>query len=217
MIKRLFALCAVLGLAMSAHAAQPDASYGEHGMALFGGKDGLYASHLPMFHAPHDYQVIIQVHLADRAQDAALRARIDDKVTLWTVAPEKFELDRLDPKTSHRLERFKADIVLGHFEQGGKTQYANATVVVDRVLVFRQLAPQARTSSDAHYLPVGRFLVKQIDSRPDYDHIVAMSSMMKAPVDVQKHGLAEPAAADLARAAGAAVRATVYYFTEDLQ
>ncbi|WP_373990514.1 hypothetical protein [Duganella sp. BuS-21] len=47
-----------------------DVTHGEHGMVLFGGKKGLYASHLPMFHAPHDYQVILQLHVADAATDA---------------------------------------------------------------------------------------------------------------------------------------------------
>jgi hypothetical protein len=42
-----------------------DASYGVHGMALFGGKDALFASHLPMFHAPHNQQVILQIEIHD--------------------------------------------------------------------------------------------------------------------------------------------------------
>ncbi|MES2299690.1 MAG: hypothetical protein V4582_21810 [Pseudomonadota bacterium] len=213
-------LCApALAAAPAAPATAPDASYGEHGMALFGGKDGLYASHLPMRHAPHDYQVVLQVHLASPAQDTALRARIDDKLALWTIAPEKFELDRLAPAhtgTPRALKRFKADIVLGHFEQGGKTEYAGATVVVDKVLLFRQLSAQAVPAASARYLPVGRFLVKQIDSRPDFDHIVAMAAQVKAPITLDKHDVAETNAAALAKAAGVPVRGTVYYTSDDL-
>ena len=146
------ALLALL-LAGSVHAA--DATYGEHGMALFGGKEGLYASHLPMFHAPHDYQVILQVHVADPATDAALRRRLDDKIILWTIAPEKFELSRLAPQSPSPLKHFKADLVLGHFEQGGKTQYGASTIVVDKVLMFRKLSPEIGASNTATYMQIG--------------------------------------------------------------
>ena len=204
-----------------ARAAGFDATYGEHGMVLFGGKDGLYTSHLPMFHAPHDYQVILRVHLADAAQEAALRARLDGKAALWTVAPEKFELDRLAPRAANPLREFKADMVLGHFEQGGKTQYAGATVVVDRVLLYRRLSPQSKRSGSARYMAVGegarRFLVKRIDSRPDFDHIVAIEGATGRGVSVAKQDLQEPDGALLARAAQAKLIGTVYFYTDDLK
>ncbi len=218
-------LAAGMLLAGGALAAGP--TYGEHGMALFGGKQGLYASHLPMFHAPHDYQVILQVHVADPALDAALKRRLDGKTALWTIAPEKFELDRLAPGAGSPLRQFKANLVQGHFEQGGKTQYGSATVVVDKVLLFRQLSPDAKTSASASYMQVGsgtqRFLIKQIDSRPDFDHIVsyrATPGAPIAPVSIAKDGLSETDAAALAaalHAAPAAIRGSVYFYTEDLR
>jgi hypothetical protein len=39
-----------------------------HGMLLFGTKD-IWLSHLPMFHKPHDYQVIMSVTLQKNGQD----------------------------------------------------------------------------------------------------------------------------------------------------
>jgi len=204
-----------------------DTTYGEHGMALFGGQQGLYASHLPMFHAPHDYQVILQVHVADPATDAALRSRLDGKTALWTIAPEKFELSRLAPASAAPLRQFKADLVQGHFEQGGKTQFADATVVVDRVLMFRQLSPTQKTSNDASYVQIGsgsqRYLVKQIDSRPDFDHIVSYAAAAGAPtaaVTLNKQALLQPQAAALAAALhvpASAIRGTVYFYTDDLK
>ena len=204
-----------------------DATYGEHGMALFGGRQGLYASHLPMFHAPHDYQVILQVHLADAATDAALRRRLDGKTALWTVAPERFELSRLAPSAAAPLRRFKADLVQGHFEQGGKTQFAAATVVVDKVLMFRQLSPAPKNSAGASYLQIGggtqRYLVKQIDSRPDFDHIVsyaAAGGASTAAITLDKQALQQPEAAALAAALhvpASAIRGTVYFYTDDLK
>jgi hypothetical protein len=216
-MKRLIALLALLVSATAA--AGP--TYGEHGMALFGGRDGLYAAHLPMFHAPHDYQVVLRLHLADKAQDRALRARLDGKASLWTLAPEKFDLDRLASGAAQPLTGFKADLVLGHFEQGGKTQYAGADVIVDQVMVFHQLSAQPAQSATARYMQLGagtqRFLVKLVDSRPDFDHIVAVRAPRKAStqtITVTKHGLDETPAQSFN---GMKVIGTVYFSTEDLK
>jgi hypothetical protein len=198
-MKRLL-LAAVLLLAGGAQAANP--TFGQHGMALFGGKDALYASHLPMFHAPHNYQVVLRVHLADPKQDQALRARLDGRTALWTVAPENFELDRLAPGAARPLKRFKADMVEGHFEQGGATRVKDATVMVDQVLVFRALDGVERQSPVARYLRVGGYLVKEIDSRPDFDHIVALKGKAGTgePVAIAKKGLGQPSASALEKA-----------------
>lgn len=222
-MKRLIALIAMLLAA--ALAAGADATYGEHGMVLFGGPDGLYASHLPMFHAPHDYQVVLRLRLADPAQDGALRARLGGKTALWTLAPEKFEIDRLAPGAAHPLTSFKADLVLGHFEQGGKTQYAGAGIIVEQVLLFRRLSAAVAQAPTARYIQLGtgaqRYLVKLIDSRPDFDHIVAVRAPRTASrqvIDVPKQGLIATPPAALQRALpGAMVTGTVYFSSEDLK
>ncbi|WP_295998705.1 hypothetical protein [Rugamonas sp.] len=213
----------------AAPAAGAPASWGEHGMVLFGGMEGLYAAHLPMFHAPHDHQVVLQVRLADAALDAVLRRRLDGRTALWTIAPEAFELARLAPGAGAPLRRFKADLVRGHFEQGGKTEYAGAAVLVERVLLYRRLDPARRASATATYSQIGagrqRFLLKDIDSRPDFDHIVAFSTTADAPggpVSVAKQALRQPdgptlAAALRARGAPARVRGTVYFSGDDLR
>ncbi|WP_229415929.1 hypothetical protein [Pseudoduganella armeniaca] len=211
--------------ALPALAAGP--TYGTHGMALFGGREALYASHLPMFHAPHDYQVILKVRLADPKLDAALRARLDGKTALWTIEPDKFELDRLAPGAAMPLRQFDANVVLGHFEQGGKTQYRHAAVVVEEVVLFRRLSPATSENASARYMQVGtgrqRFLVKTIDSRPDFDHIVgyrAVPGADTASVTVPKVALQQPAARELAAALGvapAAIGGTVYFYTDDLR
>jgi len=216
----LLALCT-----LPLHAA--DATYGSHGMALFGGMEGLYASHLPMFHAPHDYQVILQVHIDDKATDAALRKRLDGKDALWTIDPEKFELSSLAPEAKAPRRQFTADLVQGHFERGGSTQYKSAKVVIDKVLVFRQLDDKPRDASLARYMQVGsgaqRFLVKEIDTRPDFDHIVsyhAAPGAPTAPVQVRKWGMKAAGNDALAMALKAnvsAIGATIYFETDDLK
>jgi hypothetical protein len=214
-------------LLLSGGAFAVDVTYGEHGMALFGGKDGLYASHLPMFHAPHDYQVILQVHVADTATDAALHKRLEGKTALWTLAPEKFELSRLAPQAPTPLKQFKADLVLGHFEQGGKTQYAGSTIVIDKVIMYRKLSPEQRASGTSTYMQIGsgkqRYLVKQIDSRPDYDHILSYRAAPGAANDditVIKQDLRQPSPAELAAALHTrsdAIKGTIYFYTDDLK
>ena len=206
-----------------ASAANP--SMGSHGMLLFGGPEALYASHLPMFHAPHDYQVILQVRLADQTQDAALRRRLGNRTELWTLDPEKFELDRLAPGARAPVRRFKANLVQGHFEQGGMTEYTGASVLVEKVLYFRQLSARPARANAARYLQLGagkqRFLVKQIDSRPDFDHVLAVHARQGAgtgAVAVPKTALQQSADAAITHAMpGLEVKGTVYFSTQDLR
>lgn len=225
-MKRRFAALALALLAVAPlTAAAGGPTFGQHGMALFGGRDGLYAAHLPMFHAPHDYQVLLQIRLADKAQDAALRKRLGAAPVLWTLAPEKFDIDRLAPGAPNPLAGFKADLVLGHFEQDGKTEYAGAALVVEKVLLYRRLSPKAATQAQSRYLQVGsgtqRFLVKEVDSRPDFDHIAAVAAPPRAStaaLAVPKAGLGETPAALLQRALpGARVTGTIYYSGADLK
>ncbi|MEJ7805273.1 MAG: hypothetical protein WKG03_05060 [Telluria sp.] len=222
MMKKLLSLLLLLCAAGSAMAGNP--SFGSHGMLLFGGPGALYASHLPMFHAPHDYQVILQVRLTDKAQDTALRARLHGGTELWTLDPEKFDLDRFAPGAAPN-QRFKANLVLGHFEQGGKTRYPGAGVIVEKVLYFRQLSSAPARSAAARYLQLGegaqRFLVKQIDSRPDFDHVVALRArpgVRGGAVVVAKSALQQPSTAAIVQALpGIAVIGTVYFSSADLQ
>lgn len=225
MLRTLF-LALLLMTSSLAHAAPR--TWGVHGMVLFGGKQGLYASHLPMFHAPHDYQVVLQVHLADPALDARLRQQLDGKTALWTLEPERFELARLLPAAPLPLRQFHATVVRGHFEKEGKAEpgYGGVAIIVERVLLMRQLSPAPAVSASARYLQVGdgtqRFLVKRIDSRPDFEHIVAWTSPAQAPhgdIVAAKAGVREPPAWALRAQLGKAarLRGTVYFSTEDVR
>ncbi len=60
--------------AQAAPSHQHGSTMGVHGMVVFGGRDGLYASHLPLFRAPHDRQIVLGLVLDDRAVDRAMRA-----------------------------------------------------------------------------------------------------------------------------------------------
>jgi hypothetical protein len=191
-----------------------DHSFGTHGMVLFGDREGLYVSHLPLFRAPHDHQVVLRVRLADPDHDRALRAQLHGKTDLWTIEPERFELSRLGPASAAPLRAFGADIFSGHFERDGKRLATGVQFVVEQVLVYRRLDPSPQSKPEARYLPVGRFLVKEIDSRPDYDHIVALSAPVSSPVTVRKTGLDNPETA-LKRLAP--LQGSIYFETGDLR
>ena len=141
---------------------------GTHGMILFGGNDGLYGYHLAMFHAPHDRQVLIRLSAQDPALDALLR----------------FDLERLAPAAPDPLGGFKADVVHGHFERGGRTIHANVALRVERVVAFRPLAAEATKAKWLHYDIIGegdeRFLVKRIEQRPDFDQIVSLRTTSRS-------------------------------------
>jgi hypothetical protein len=209
--RRLFAALIFL---LPLHASAFDPSHGVHGMVLFGDRDGLYASHLPLFRAPHDNQIVIKVRFEDPQLEKTMRARLDGKTALWTIEPEHFALHRLAPDAPKPLRTFRANIVEGHFERDGLTREREAKLVVEGVVLYRTLSPQPAVQPLARYMPVGRFLVKLIDSRPDFDHIVLLDRAATGPVEVAKHGVAANAEA-LASRAG--VTGTVYYETGDLQ
>ncbi|MES2950019.1 MAG: hypothetical protein V4858_15870 [Pseudomonadota bacterium] len=252
-VRRVFATClAATVVSTVSFAAQPTSAdvsakpmaqpvgYGSHGMAVFGGRDGLYASHLPMFHAPHDAQVLLRFHLADAATDARLRAQLAQKPELWTLDPESFDLHRLQTGHADPLKQFGARFVQGHFERGGKERFAGQTVVVDEVLLFKRLElPAAVSSAPARsagrYLLLGTgreyFAVKEIDRRPDFDAIVAMLPLAAADAAAPAVKQFTVATVDLKaptrRALQAAVKAqvggplqvgkTLYFETEDLK
>ena len=157
------------------------AGYGSHGMAVFGGANGLYASHLPMFHQPHDVQLVFRFHLKDASVDAALRKQLTATPALWTLDPEKFDLNRFAPQHAEPLTQFQTRFVEGHFERGGLEKFAKQTVIVDEVIAYRKLDMAKRDETAGRYLKIDskqdQFLIKLIDRRPDFDIIVALNSL----------------------------------------
>jgi hypothetical protein len=205
--------------------AAADVTYGEHGMALFGGKEGLYASHLPMFHAPHDYQVIL-VHVADPATDAALRKRLDGKTALWTIAPEKFELSRLAPQAPCRCAvqgrpgagPFRArrqDTVRGVDHRGRQSAHVPQTVAgaarQQHVNVHANRQRQAALPREANRQP----------SRLRPHPVLPRSTGATTDnITVIKQDLRQPSPAELATALHTrcdAIKGTIYFYTDDLK
>lgn len=217
-MQRRVLLIAAFGLPQAARA---ETAMGGHGMAVFGGREGLYASHLPMFHAPHDSQVLLRFHLADAAADRALRETLARDAKLWTFDPEAFDLLRLAPGHAQPLRGFEARFFEDHFERGGKPQPLLQRVVVDEVLLFRRLDATPRDGAVGHYWLVGRgaewFAFKRIDRRPDFDHIVRLHApRRRGEADVALRGVEHPGDA-VRQAFQADSAAEIYFETGDLR
>jgi hypothetical protein len=234
----LVALLLALGPWCAAHAADAASTrprtWGQHGMVLFGGSEGLYASHMPMFHAPHDTQVVLRLHFTDPATEATVRHQLAGKTALWTIVPEDFELARLAPDAANPLREMQVDVVSGHFERGGKTRFHARQVAVDEVLMFRPLTPTMRQADSARYRLLGsgreRFLLKEIDARPDMDVLVALAAAAGAgptpagaTVTLPQRQLVPPSPASVQAALRTATgqnlrwRGVVYFETGDLK
>lgn len=162
-----------------------------HGMLLVGRKT-LYLSHLPMFHAPHDYQVILEVHLRGTSGDPAAAYNHDRDTTgapLYTLVPEPFVLP--DVVAHHRS--FGATIFRGHFERGGVPILEHVTVDIQRVVLFRHFEPGAVKPTHASYLLFGKgdetFLAHWIVAAPDFDQMLAVKPQTPIADAVQAAGL----------------------------
>lgn len=163
-MKKLLLLCALIFSTVSF-----SKSPAVHGMLLFGKKHN-YISHLPMFHEPHDYQLISEVELKDfepgtlsKYEKAKLQSGI------FTLVPKPMEMSDLLTGT---IKSFTATIYKGHFERGG-TKMGDVIVSMKMILLGAKLNKDDKSSSD--FLSFGQdgeyFLAHVIKGKPSYDAI----------------------------------------------
>jgi hypothetical protein len=172
MKKRFAILSLVSGLGLS-HAGIAQDRPAVHGMLVVG-MQKIYLSHLPMYHRPHDYQVIFEAGLStgDKASYVQDRAAHPEE-TVYTLVPEPFVLPDLvgHPHPIH------ADLYRGHFERGGVPILQGITVGVESVIHFHKLDPQAPHPAVDKYLAFGQaggetFLAHLISGKPDFDELI---------------------------------------------
>ena len=73
------------------HSAHTHVPAAVHGMAMFGDKS-IYLSHMPMFAAPHNAQVILEVSLSKDGEEPEDQYREDGRSNgnaLYSVKPQK--------------------------------------------------------------------------------------------------------------------------------
>jgi hypothetical protein len=143
-----------------------------HGMLILG-MDKIYTSHLPMFHAPHDYQIILEVELDNAAKKTFLKDQAKHpEHTTYTIEPERFVL----PDMVENPKPFKANLYRGHFERGGTKIISNATIKITRTVYFKKFIPGEAKSVSSDFILFGdgpaRFLAHRISNKPDFEQII---------------------------------------------
>lgn len=146
-----------------------------HGMLLFGEKT-LYASHLPMFHAPHDYQAIFEIGLADIPRSMTLQHYQQEKAagqTLFTIVPQPMDLV---PVMAGKVTNFDVSLYSGHFEQGGK-RLGWVKLEVKQVVLAQKLNPNSTAANDTYFV-FGKgwdyYAAHLIAGKPNFDAILWM-------------------------------------------
>jgi hypothetical protein len=142
-----------------------------HGMLMVG-QSKIYLSHLPMFHPPHDYQVVVEAELSQPGLKAYLASHASSDESIYTLVPEPFVL----PDMIQNPHPFSAQIFKGHFERGGVMIADNVTVNIKKVIYFKQFSPNDVKPKDPEFISFGegpeQFLAHVITTKPDYDQIL---------------------------------------------
>ena len=169
----------------NARAAADDDGESVHGMLIVG-QQTVFLSHLPIFGAPHDYQVIVEAAFARPGSDPQTDYFNDRKRTqskIYTLEPEPFVLSRL--ASSPPLRSFKANVYRGHFERFPTRRAKeaarigqNVDVNVTRVIHFRKFEPTAAKPNHLEYLLFGTgdefYMAHLITRPPDFDHVLSV-------------------------------------------
>jgi len=154
-----------------------------HGMLIVG-EAKIYLSHLPMFHSPHDYQVLLEVSLHETGGDPERVYREDRRISgerVYTGAPKAFALPTLLAPPG-RAAVMEGTIFRGHFERGGKPiTSGQVTANVTRLCYGRKFTPAVDGPQFLTYLLFGSSVepfVAHLISRPlDFDQVLSVASV----------------------------------------
>lgn len=155
-------------------------AHGVHGMVLFGEPGRVFASHLPLYRHPHDWQVVLELAPADEPGQQQVNALLAAG-GLLTLEPERFDLWRLKPGASAPLSQFQATLYRDHFERGGE-KLQNLSWQVNRVWWFEPVRVDNEASAH-HYFVIASdgagqtgWLLHKVERRPDVDQILRIKT-----------------------------------------
>lgn len=160
-----------------------------HGMLIFG-KEKIYASHLPMFHSPHDYQIILELELDNNAKKLFIADQENNsEYNTYMIEPEKFIL----PDMIQNPKPFKVNLYRGHFERGGKKIASDIVVSIKQVIFYKKFNAAEAKSSTTNFIFFGntkeQFMAHQITNKPDFDQILQVKTASDALVKNEKYKL----------------------------
>jgi len=148
---------------------------GSHGMVLVTDGVALYASHMPLYRAPHDYQLVYLVESSVKS-DIIEHLSSNHDNNMVTILPAKFDLNTLINGASLTVA---TQFFKGHFERGGEPWLSDARFTFSKPLFRRSLSgiKQPRDNivmwkqlSTATTLT--ELYVHHINTRPSFDALV---------------------------------------------
>ena len=142
---------------------------GVHGMVLMNKASTIFAYHLPLYHKPHDVQLLYKLDV----KNVALVHLVRDN-DMVTIKPKPFNLQRLMRGEKIALE---ADIYIGHFERDGMLVYENMTLNFAKQLYMRKLDDISPSSNNQEYDVVSyrknnKIYIHRIQQAPSFDHLI---------------------------------------------
>ena len=152
-----------------------------HGMVLFG-SDTIYASHIPMYHVPHDWQALFQVTLSHPTVDAKalyLQQVASGVQPFITIEPSPLVLTKL---LNGQIHSFAASLYRGTFEEDSQKLLQGMTVTVKTVLFQQHLSLDAAALPRLTYLLIptsltSAMLVHRISAPDNFDQIVQVKTV----------------------------------------
>lgn len=168
---------------------QPSGSrIGSHGMVLFTNGKSLFASHMPLYNKPHDYQLIYKVesNFKNTIIDN-LKAKLTSNKAepLISILPQRFDLNVL---IENKPLNIRADVYMGHFERGGDIWLKDAQFKFTELIFKKQIINNNIDAKRSLWqqLNIGlgqdKLYVHIIKSAPSFDAIILASdcgSIMK--------------------------------------
>ncbi|WP_433207983.1 hypothetical protein ACQP1G_23005 [Nocardia sp. CA-107356] len=151
---------------------------GTHGMVVFGTGTDCYLSHRPMFFAPYDFQVLLDVELDERGRRALGADRRAGFGGCHAFDPADLSLAELDPGAQCPRTTFRGNLIRGYLDRRGTVIARDVGVTVRHVVSFAELDPHPlHTGELLTHLCFGRagkmYLAHRIARRPSFDQIVA--------------------------------------------
>ena len=155
------------------------------------GRETVFLSHLPMFMAPHDAQLLLEVALENVDGRSLTEVWSGEREShpaerLYTMMPEKFALSTLYASDPPERGSFRARFFRGHLERGGEPipDLEDVIVRITKVLYARRFDRQGKPD-DLTYRLVGRggelFLAHVISEPPDFDQILSVELVGSHP------------------------------------
>ena len=139
----------------------------------------IYLSHMPMFAAPHNAQVILEVSLSkdgEEPEDQYRESRRSTGNSLYSVKPQKMRLSDLKQDAS-----FTGKVFRGNFEADGELLSPDVTITIKSVVHFKTLdaasKPDPARAADTLFFgrPGEFFAVHEITAPPSFDHILPIT------------------------------------------